>query len=597
MLLRTDAPPFAAPAEVAPEGGVPSAAPRVAGATPIPVARPASRRFRVVRAYGAALRVALSYLWFEVVALVRGPGWAARRRPALHARNGRRVRRAILRLRGLFLKAGQLASVLTNFLPAPFRDELEGLQDQVPAGSYAHVRARLRAELGAEPEALFASFDPAPIASASLAQVHRATMPDGRMVAVKVQHDDIEAIARLDLRALATILRAVGRWFGVRGLREQLAEVEAIIQQELDFAQEAENLHAIAAGLAGARGVATPAVVPERSARRVLTTTFEQGVKANDLEALDRLGVDRTRLAERIIETYGRLIFREGLYHADPHPGNLLVRPDPADPAGRLVFLDFGAVARLTPEMRRGLAEFLMGTMARDAARVTASLGLMGFVPTGGAASDAVLRLIEGIHARVLKSVDPWGLRLADLNPDFARAAHAETFSDMASLGVSFRDLAGAFRVPQDWILLERTALLLLGLCTALAPDLNPFRVLWPYVEPLAREAAPSVWSLVTGGVQEAARALFGLPAAADRALARVERGDVAIRTPDVQVQTAAIVAVGRQIVWTLGALGTGALATVGYLGGSAGLAGGWGAACAACTLALFAALRRADRR
>ena len=112
------------------------------------IARPASRRFRLWRAYGAALRVALSYGGFKMVAWVRGPRWAARNRVRLHLRNGRRVRRAILRLRGLFIKAGQLASALTNFLPEPFRDELEGLQDQVPANSFDLVRARLAEELG-----------------------------------------------------------------------------------------------------------------------------------------------------------------------------------------------------------------------------------------------------------------------------------------------------------------------------------------------------------------------------------------------------------------------------------------------------------------
>ncbi|MDX1420683.1 MAG: AarF/ABC1/UbiB kinase family protein [Rubricoccaceae bacterium] len=563
---------------------VPAAPPAPA---PIPIARPASRRFRLARAYGAAARVALSYLLFDLLASVRGQAWARRKRDALHRRNGRRVRRAILRLRGLFIKAGQLASVLTNFLPEPFRVELEGLQDQVPAGPYGHVRARIRAELGDDPEALFAAFDPAPIASASLAQVHRATLADGRAVAVKVQHADIEAIARLDLRAIGTILRVVGRWFGVRGLREQLAEIEAIIVAELDFEREAENLEAIAASLAGMPGVAVPAVVYERSSRRVLTTAFIEGVKANDLVALERLGLDPRALGERIMRTYGRLIFRAGLYHADPHPGNLIVQPD-----GTLVFLDFGAVARLSPAMQRGLAEFLMGTLRRDAGRVTASLAAMGFVPVDGAASGAVVELIDGIHARVLRDLDVEGFRLADVNVAFAMQAHAETFDDMAALGVSFRDLAGAFKVPSDWILLERTTLLLLGLCTTLAPDLNPFRVLWPYVEPLAREAAPSIWTLVADGVQEVARTVLGplgLPPPEAPA-------PVVVATPPAPDPSAAVFAVGRQIVWTLGTLGTGTLATVGWLGGSALLAGLWGTVSGACALALAASMRRGER-
>ena len=393
------------------------------GRPAIEVAHPARRRFRLVRAYAAAIRVALSYLWFEVVARVRGRAWRRRHRAALHARNGRRVRRSVLRLRGLFIKAGQLASVLTNLLPEPFRAELEGLQDRVPASPPESVRARVRAELGAEPEALFAAFSPAPVASASLAQVHRARLAApasgdgqaaGRDVAVKVQHADIEAIARLDLRAIETILRAVGRVFGVRGLRDQFREVEAVILGELDFEREARNAAEIAANLGP--GLAVPAVVPERSSRRVLTTAFVDGIKAGDTAALDAAGIDRTALAERVLDAYGGMVFRDGLYHADPHPGNLLVRPDDTAPDGfEVVFLDFGAVARLTPEMRRGLAEMVAGVLARDAARVTAALTTMGFVAEGVGADAAVLALVERVHERVLRSLDPDAFRLGDL--------------------------------------------------------------------------------------------------------------------------------------------------------------------------------------
>ncbi len=589
------------PANRAPSGDgslVPTAPPLPAAAPappPIPTARPASRRFRLARAYAVAARVALSYGWFGLMRRFWGEGWAERRRPALHARNGQRVRRAMLRLRGLFIKAGQLASALTNFLPEPFRRELEGLQDRVPAGPYEHVRRRIVEELGAEPEALFAHFGLAPIASASLAQVHRATLPDGRAVAVKVQHADIEAIARLDLRAIGTILRVAGRWFGVRGLDEQFAEIEALILAELDFEQEAKNTEALGARLREAPRVDAPHVVPERSSRRVLTTTFERGVKADDLAALADLGLDRTALAERIMRAYGQLIFRDGLYHADPHPGNLLVRD-----AGTVVFLDFGAVARLTPEMQAGLAEFLMGTMERDAARVTASLAAMGFTPTapGSAAQAAVEELVHGVHERVLHGLDPMRFRLADITPEHTLATHAETFRDMDALGVSFRDLAGAFRVPRDWILLERTALLLLGLCTALAPDLNPFRVLWPYVAPLARGSVPSVLRGLLARTFDgsAARSLLGLPAPTPDAATDATAALVAVRREEAAARTAALAAARRQVVYTLGTLGAGALATVAYVGGSVGLAALWGLGGAVPALALVRSLRRSAR-
>ena len=562
----------------------------------IETARPARRRFRLVRAYAAALWVALSYLAFDLVARLRGPTWARARlrgptwararRPALHARNGRRVRRAILRLRGLFVKAGQLASVLTNLLPEPFRAELEGLQDRVPASPPDHARARIRDELGADPEALFLDFTPLPVASASLAQVHRARLalpsapggdglatPAVRDVAVKVQHADIDAIARLDLRAIETILRAVGRWFKIRGLREQFREIEAVILEELDFRREAENAAAIGARLG--RGVSVPAVIAERSSERVLTTEFVDGIAAGDLGALDAAGVDRLALAERVLDAYGRMIFRDGLYHADPHPGNLLVRPDAAAPQGfELVFLDFGAVARLTPEMQRGLAEMIAGVLARDASRVTAALGTMGFVASSTSgdpaqADAAVLTLIEGVHERVLRGIDPLSFRLGDLTLDFALQAHAQTFDDMAELGVSVGDLASAFRVPRDWILLERTALLLIGLCTALAPDANPLRVIERYIRPLVGQVAPSVLpsigTAIWNQIEEAGRLLLGLPDPA------APTPPVTVPSPVELASTAAQerVATGlRQLSATVGSVGFGAIGYAAFAGG-----------------------------
>ena len=566
----------------------------------IEVARPARRRFRLARAYQAALRVALSYLWFGVVARVRGPRWASRRRSALHARNGRRVRRSILRLRGLFIKAGQLGSALTNLLPEPFRVELEGLQDRVPASPTAAVWARIEAELGARPEALFVSIDPLPVASASLAQVHRARLAapvggDGlaqvRDVAVKVQHADIDAIARLDLRAIETILRVVGRWFGIRGLREQFREIEAVILSELDFRAEAASAAEIGAALGP--GVSVPAVVPERSSRRVMTTAFVDGIKAGDSAALDAAGIDRLALARRILDAYGAMIFRDGLYHADPHPGNLLVRPDPDAPGGfELVFLDFGAVARLTPAMRTGLAEMIAGVIARDPARVTAALDTMGFVADAGslAADAAVMALVEGVHERMLRGIDPLAFRLGDLTLDLAMEQHAQAFDQMADLGVSVTDLASAFTVPRDWILLERTALLLIGLCGGLAPDVNPLAVIEPYVRSLTRDVTSGAASAVWDRVQSEARRLAALPGRLDRVLSQAEAGALVVRQPDVAAATDRLAGAVRALAWSVGAVGAGGLAVA--VGSGAG-AVALGVAAGACALGALRAGRR----
>jgi ubiquinone biosynthesis protein len=215
---------------------------------------------RLLRVYATTARVLASYLWLQAWRPVLGPERYAARLAERHRRNARRIERAIVRAGGLFIKVGQLVSIMTNFLPEAFRRELEGLQDQLPPRPYDEIAARLRAELGREPEALFASFDRAPIATASLAQVHAATLADGRRVAVKAQHADIERVARLDLDAIRRILRAVQLFTGVRGLEAYHPEISQMIAEELDFTTEAANIRTVGARLAGDPTVRVPTV-------------------------------------------------------------------------------------------------------------------------------------------------------------------------------------------------------------------------------------------------------------------------------------------------------------------------------------------------
>src|ERR1044072_134823 len=209
------------PIELIDEAVVPSVPPPEAARERLPPSqapRVAPLRSRLLHAWAVTAGVLLSYLGVQLAGWVRGAAWREEALLRCHRRNAGRVATALLRLQGLFVKVGQLLSMLTSFLPAEFRQALEALQDRVPPRPLAEVTARLREELGASPEELFVAFESAPIASASLAQVHGATLADGRRVAVKVQHLGIERLARQDLRTIGRILQVVGLFVRVRGL-------------------------------------------------------------------------------------------------------------------------------------------------------------------------------------------------------------------------------------------------------------------------------------------------------------------------------------------------------------------------------------------
>src|SRR5688572_3683026 len=311
-------------------------------------ARPPALRTRSLRAYWTTWRVIFSYLWLRFRARFHSDAWIEHKLRQLNLKNAKRIERTICDLQGLFIKVGQLISIMTNFLPEEFRRELEGLQDAVPPRPYGDIEARIREELGKPPDQLFAHFERRPIASASIGQVHIARLHDGSKVAVKVQYPDIEETVRRDLNTLRRIFRIVEWFIPYQGLDELYREIRAIVMEELDYRGEADNAARIAANFEGRTDVAFPRVVGELSTSRVLTTHFEAGVKITDKAGTKALGLDRGQLARQVVEIYCQQIFSDGCYHADPHPGNLLVRPaeKEGDPP-KIVFLDFGAVAEI----------------------------------------------------------------------------------------------------------------------------------------------------------------------------------------------------------------------------------------------------------
>src|SRR5438270_124883 len=363
-------------------------------------------RFRLAKAYGVTVRVLASYLALRLRRPFLTSDGYERRLVERHRANARRVERAILELDGLFIKVGQLISILANFLPEEFRRELEGLQDAIPARPVEQIVARIEREFGQSPETLFAWWNPHPMASASLAQVHEARLHDGRRVAVKVQHADIDEIAQLDLAAIRRILAIVQFFTRLRGLESYHSEISAMIRDELDFRQEAQNIRLIGAHFINDPMVGFPCVVSELSTARVLTTELVVATKVTDLLELERRGIDRSALAQRILKAYCQMIFVDGVYHADPHPGNILVREN-----GSIVFVDFGAVGLLSAHMKAGIPQFLEGVIKRDTTRITSALRCMGFVAgvaDDGRApneTDVAERVLDYFQRRVLEQV------------------------------------------------------------------------------------------------------------------------------------------------------------------------------------------------
>jgi ubiquinone biosynthesis protein len=282
-----------------------------------------------------------------------------------------KVRVMLQQLGPTYVKIGQMVSSRAEALPTEWRDELTKLQNTVPPFAAERAHAVIRTELQRPTEELYASFEDEPFAAASLAQVHRAVLPDGRDVVVKVQRPDVQTMVAADLGVMQDLAGAFeGRFEAARRLdaRGILEEFATGVLTELDYRNEAYHMRRLGENMVGIPGVRVPEVDGARSARRVLTMELIRGVKISDTAALDAAGIDREDVARRFMRAIVKQILVDGFFHADPHPGNILVDTRTGD----IVFLDLGLIGQLTRDQRFDLLDLMWSVVQKDAAGIAA---------------------------------------------------------------------------------------------------------------------------------------------------------------------------------------------------------------------------------
>ncbi|MDQ7030146.1 MAG: AarF/ABC1/UbiB kinase family protein [Ardenticatenia bacterium] len=448
---------------------------------------PANLRRRYWRLLFFFLRVLLT-LWVYDLFLPRvlRLGWVRAGAPARHERLAVRFRELAVEMGGVMIKLGQFLSARVDVLPPEVTRPLSGLQDEVPAVPWPLVEAQLVRELGHPPDRLFAEFQPHPHASASLGQVHLARLPDGRPVAVKVQRPGIRAIIETDL----AVLRQVIRWLKLIGFIRRRADLDALyaefatsLQAELDYVQEAANARRFIEQFADDPAVYVPSPLDELTSRRVLVMERIEGIKITDFAGLEAAGISRRAVARTLFRTYLKQIFEDGFFHADPHPGNLFILPDDTAPVpdeGRpfvLVFVDFGMVGEIPPDVRQRLRAVLVAVVQHDFRRLVELAKELHFL-LPSADDEEVARAFERLFQRF------YGLSLGELQ--------RIDLEEIALLMAEFRSLLYhfPFQVPQNFILLGRCLGILSGLATSLDPDFSPVEEIEPFARRLIGEGA-----------------------------------------------------------------------------------------------------------
>lgn len=383
----------------------------------------------------------------------------------LHRESATSIYETAVELRGLILKACQFLGTRADVLPPEYVEVLSRLHDRVPPKSFGLVAATLEAELGRPLSELFAEIEREPVAAASLAQVHRATRKDGRRVAVKVQYPEIGALVRADLASLRLLFRTVSFLERDFDLMPLIDELQSSVPRELDFENEGRNAERIAAFFEGRPEIRVPRIHWDLSTRRVLVMDFEPGIKVTDVAALRAAGVDPDRVAEILVSAYCEQILSRGFFHADPHPGNLLVQPGPSGPC--VVFLDFGLAKELPEGFRAGVVAFAAALLRGEPEAMAAAMARLGFETRDG--GEAGLLDI----ARFALSAAQRVRAQATVDRELAEALRAE-------LPRRIRENP-LVRVPSHLVLVGRVVGLLSGLTRSLETRADLVRAILPY--------------------------------------------------------------------------------------------------------------------
>jgi predicted unusual protein kinase regulating ubiquinone biosynthesis (AarF/ABC1/UbiB family) len=498
--------------------------------------KPSQLRRRYLRIMYFFTRVTLGFIFWEIILARIGFRRLTRRtRPDRYRRVAAQFRILAIRMGGVMIKVGQFLSSRLDVLPPEITEELSGLQDEVPPEKYEDIRREVEVGLGGSLEEKFISFEKNPLAAASLGQVHRARLcvPDAKGdfcdVVVKIQRPFIEQLIEVDLSAL----RQVGSWLtkyppiarraDVPGL---VGEFSATIREEVDYLAEGRNAEIFSEYFKEIPRVHVPRVVWSHTTRRVLTLEDVFAIKITDYEAITSAGIDRSEVANVLLDTYLKQIFVDGFFHADPHPGNLFVTPLPGQmengkPGWQLTFVDFGMVGHVPDNLRSGLREMLVAVGLQDAARLIRSF-------------QTIIALLPGTDLQQLEQMSAsmfdllWGKSMDDI-----RQLSPE---EMIRFADRFRDLMYnmPFQLPQNLLMLGRTVAILSGMCIGLDKDFNLWNQLSPYAAKLVSQEVGSNWRVWLDELGNVLKELITIPTKLGRVLSQVERGDITVQVPGI---------------------------------------------------------------
>ena len=483
---------------------------------------------------GYTIGFLFSYYRLKFISFFFGMAYYQRNLNTLLYQKGDQLKHLFSNLEGLFIKAGQFLSIAGFFLPESFKKQLEGLQDAATPKDFSQIQSSLLSHYAVPLSDIFTKIEETPMAVASIGQVHKAWLIDGTPVVLKIQHEHIERIAEIDLAIIRNLTYWIGRFFTLEGLDYAYKQIEALILQEIDFEEEANSLISISSSLSDENFWSFPTVFESLSGRKVLAMSWMDGNKITDKEFLSLNNIDPKIIVDRLWNGFCRMIFDNGFYHADPHPGNILV-----DKTGNICLLDYGAVSTLSPLFKKEIPGLIIAFSTLDAQKLSKQLITLGFINDSPAAESLAIDLAKALNKFLENDIDQLFNPEGAMNPAFWNNPVSHIM-----LNTSLKDLSASFRIPKDYILLGRTFSLLLGVSLVLRPGENPLKYLSPIVKKYLNETNQSQWFKEAGII---GRNIISLPKLIRDTVVQFQTGNSSLKTPDIWRSAKLLYLLGQQ--------------------------------------------------
>jgi predicted unusual protein kinase regulating ubiquinone biosynthesis (AarF/ABC1/UbiB family) len=454
-------------------------------------------------------------LWLDGKAWSYAGGMTADKQSLRRRRRAIWIRLSILELGPTFIKVGQLFSTRADLFPSEYVDELSLLQDQVPAFDFEQVCSILEQDLGCKLQDIFRSFDPIPLAAASLGQVHRAQLRSGEEVVVKVQRPGLRQLFEVDLsilKGIAHYFQRHPRWGQGRDWLGIYDECCRILWLEIDYLQEGRNADTFRRNFQKRSWVKVPKVYWRYSAPRTLTLEYVPGIKISQYDALEAAGIDRQQLARRNAKAYLQQVLDDGFFHADPHPGNLAVSPD-----GTLIFYDFGMMGHLRSDLRLRLNDLFLAVARQNPDQAIQSLVELGVLqPVGdlGPVRRSLEYLLKNFTDKPFEAQS-----ITAISDDLYEIAYDQPF-----------------RFPATFTFVMRAFSTLEGVGKGLDPEFNFLAIAQPYAFDLMNTGSSIPANLLNelgrqaAEVGNTANTALNLPRRLEESLNKLEQGDVKLR-------------------------------------------------------------------